>query len=94
MGVSAASAFEIAVKVRLGRLEVPGRLITDLVGVIGDEGFVPLDITVGHAQLAGQLPAEHADPFDRLLAAQAQLEDLLLVSNDTALDALGAERYW
>ncbi len=92
--VSAASAFEIAIKARLGKLKVPPRIAGDLAGVIGDEEFLSLDITIGHAQLAGNLPGDHGDPFDRLLAAQAQLEDLLLVSNDPSLKRLGATLYW
>ncbi len=92
--VSAASAFEIAIKTRLGKLEVPPRFAGDLAGVIGDEEFLSLDITIGHAQLAGSLPGDHGDPFDRLLAAQAQLEDLLLLSNDPSLERLGATLYW
>jgi PIN domain nuclease of toxin-antitoxin system len=62
--------------------------------VIRDEGFMPLDITIAHAQLAGALPGDHTDPFDRLLAAQARLEDLRLVTSDAALLALGASCYW
>lgn len=92
--VSAVSALEITTKVRLGRLTVPPRVASDLAGVIAEEGFVPLEITIAHAQLAGELPGAHADPFDRLLAAQARLEDLRLVSNDAALEALGAKPYW
>lgn len=92
--VSAASAFEIAMKVRLGRLTVPSRVASDLPGVLGEEGFLPLEITIAHAQAAGELRGDHADPFDRLLVAQARIEGLRLVSNDKALKALGAETYW
>lgn len=92
--VSAASAFEIATKARLGRLDFPKSAATNLAAAISDDRFETLAITYDHAQRAGNLPGDHADPFDRLLAAQAQLENLRLVSNDEALDALGAERYW
>lgn len=92
--VSAASAFEIAMKVRLGRLSVPPRVATDLPTVLAEEGFEPLEITIAHAELAGQLPVTHSDPFDRLLAAQASIEELKLVSNDATLETLGAELYW
>ena len=92
--VSAASAFEIAVKARLGRLTVPPRVAGDLPAVLAEEGFTPLEITIAHAQLAGELPGAHADPFDRLLAAQARLEDLRLVTNDPAMKPLGAAAYW
>lgn len=92
--VSAASAWEITTKARLGRL--PGALdvAADVAGCIAGQAFTPLDITVVHAQRAGRLPGDHRDPFDRMLAAQAQLEDLPIVSNDAIFDSYGVNRYW
>jgi PIN domain nuclease of toxin-antitoxin system len=75
--VSAASAWEISIKQGNGRLDAPD----DLVAAITDE-FTTLPMTAEHAMAAGRLPAHHADPFDRVLIAQAILEGLTLVSVD------------
>jgi PIN domain nuclease of toxin-antitoxin system len=92
--VSAASAWEISTKHRLGKLPAVGALIDGLLDYLADQDFVALPITVRHAQRAGSLPGSHRDPFDRMLAAQAQLENLTLVSNDTAFDGYGVRRIW
>ncbi len=91
--VSAASAWEIATKVRIGKLEWPGTAGTVNAYVLG-QGFRALPISLVHAELAGQLPIAHRDPFDRMLIAQAQTEDMWLVSNEAAFDATGVRRYW
>lgn len=78
--VSAASAWEIAIKRALGRLEAP----EDLAGALRAARLEPLDITIEHATVAGALPRHHDDPFDRMLVAQAQIEDLTLVTRDRA----------
>jgi PIN domain nuclease of toxin-antitoxin system len=91
--VSAASAWEIATKSRLGKLEWPpeaGSLRDYVVG----QGFLPLPISVEHAERAGQLAIEHRDPFDRMLIAQAQSENLLLVSNEALFDDYAVRRHW
>ncbi len=80
--VSAASAWEIATKFRIGKLPSAARLASDLPGVIAREGFTELAVTVLHGQRAGQLPIPHPDPFDRMLIAQAVAEDLLLATNE------------
>jgi PIN domain nuclease of toxin-antitoxin system len=92
--VSAASAWEITAKARLGKL--PGALdvAADVAGCVASQGFTALDITILHAQRAGRLPGEHRDPFDRMLAAQAQLEDLPIVSDDEVFDGYGVNRVW
>lgn len=92
--VSSASAWEIATKHRLGRLPEIGSLIADLVGHVAGQGFTTLDITVEHGLRAGSLAGPHRDPFDRMLAAQAQAERLTLVSNDAMFDAFGVARLW
>ena len=92
--VSAASAWEIATKHRLGRLPQVGPLLTELPEHIAGQGFATLDITVDHGLRAGTLSGTHRDPFDRMLAAQAQAERLSLVSNDVAFDAFGVVRVW
>jgi PIN domain nuclease of toxin-antitoxin system len=92
--VSAASAWEITTKVRIGKL--PGALdvAADIQGCIRRQLFESLDITVLHAQRAGHLPGTHRDPFDRMLAAQAQIEDLPIVSNDVVFEDYSVTRIW
>lgn len=77
--VSAASIWEIAIKAKLGRLGVRDG---DLAAEIEANGFAELAITSRHAQSAGALPRHHDDPFDRMLIAQAQMEDLVVVTHD------------
>ena len=92
--VSAASAWEISTKSRLGKLPGAIDVAADLARIITAQAFTPLDITILHAQRAGHLPGEHRDPFDRMLAAQAQIEDLPIISNDEAFASFGVERIW
>ena len=92
--VSAASAWEISTKVRLGKLPGAAELARALPGAIESQGFEPLSITVTDAQTAGALRGPHRDPFDRLIAAQANARSLPVVSRDTALDGLGVRRLW
>lgn len=91
--VSAASAWEVTTKARLGKLNA-GPLAQDFAGEVRRQGFVPLPITLDHGQRAGSLPGHHRDPFDRMLIAQAQAQNLVLVSNETLFDAYGAQRLW
>ena len=90
---SAASAWEIATKVRLGKME-PGPLAEDFVREVRTHGFRVLPIGAHDAQDAGALPGAHGDPFDRMLAAQAIRRNLVLVSNDAVLDQFGVTRVW
>jgi PIN domain nuclease of toxin-antitoxin system len=76
--VSAASAWEISIKQAAGRLEAPD----DLLDAVAANDFRALAITAPHAVAARRLPPHHADPFDRMLIAQAQIEGLTLVSVD------------
>ena len=85
VAVSAASAWEIAIKARLGRLDLPQQLEEELVA----QNFDPLPITIAHAVHAGALPAHHEDLFDRMLVAQAQLEGLTIVTRDPRIAAYG-----
>lgn len=82
--VSAVTTWEISIKQALGRLSVEG----DLDGAIAED-FEPLTITHEHARLAGELPAYHRDPFDRMLVAQARVEELTLVTRDEPLRRYG-----
>ena len=92
--VSAASAWEISTKYRLGKLPGASAIVNDLAAVIEGQGFIDLPITVRHAQAAGALPGPHRDPFDRMLIAQALLDDLALVSNERAFGAYGVQQFW
>ena len=92
--VSAASAWEITTKYRIGKLPGAEAVALDVAGVISAQGFEHLPISVVDAERAGRLPGPHRDPFDRMLAAQAQARDLAVVSADTALDAYGIRRIW
>jgi PIN domain nuclease of toxin-antitoxin system len=92
--VSAASAWEITTKARLGKLPGATDVAADVAACVDSQGFVPMDITLLHAQRAGHLPGEHRDPFDRMLIAQSQMEDVALVSDDEAFDAFDVRRFW
>jgi PIN domain nuclease of toxin-antitoxin system len=92
--VSAASAWEITTKHRIGKLPAVGSIIADLDAVIADQGFIGLPISLRHGQAAGSLPGPHRDPFDRMLIVQAILEDLVLVSNEQLFDVYGVRRLW
>jgi PIN domain nuclease of toxin-antitoxin system len=76
--VSAASAWEIAIKKAAGRLDAPD----DLLAALDANAFDTLAITAAHALAAGELPVHHGDPFDRMLIAQARMEGLTLVTVD------------
>jgi len=92
--VSAASAWEISIKAAAGKL--PGALdvAADVLGCIHGQGFLPLDITVVHAQRTGSLPHVHGDPFDRVLIAQSLLEGIPVLSIDEVFDGYGVSRIW
>jgi PIN domain nuclease of toxin-antitoxin system len=92
--ISAATAWEIATKCRLGKLPAAGALQGGLDHVIEQQGFTPLPITLRHGHAAGSLPGPNKDPFDRMLMAQAMVEDLRIVSNETAFDQYGVRRLW
>lgn len=84
--VSAASVWEISVKKALGKLQAPDRLES----ILTASRFSPLPMTWSHATAAGELPPHHKDPFDRMLIAQAQVEGLILLTNDRQLKAYGS----
>jgi len=92
--VSAASAWEIATKVRLGKLPTGEELIADFDRYLAQLGCDALPISLNHAVRAGSLPGEHRDPFDRMLIAQAQTEGLPIISNDRIFDHYGVRRIW
>jgi len=92
--VSAVSGHEIATKYRLGKLPVPARLAEHLEQMVAENGWQPLPLSIAHAQLAGRLPGAHKDPFDRMLAAQALIEDMPLVTKDSAVAGFGVKTIW
>lgn len=94
VAVSAASAMEVATKVRIGKLPDAALLAEDFEAIIAAQGFDELPIAVRHARMAGAMAISHKDPFDRLLIAQAQAEDMVLVSNEALFDGFAVKRIW
>ena len=92
--ISAASAWEIATKYRLGKLPIAEPIVGDIVSAITGEGFEELPITVADAARAGALPGPLRDPFDRMLIAQALSQNLALISNESIFDTYGVRRIW
>ncbi len=92
--VSVASAWEIAIKVGLGKWPEARDLLFDFERHMDDAGFGILPITVAHVRTAGLIAAPHRDPFDRILAAQATIDGLVLVTADANLTTLGAACIW
>jgi PIN domain nuclease of toxin-antitoxin system len=92
--VSAVSAWEIAIKVRLGKLPTASDLAADFSGVMEREGFQLLAISADHAIRARLLPGPHKDPFDRMLIAQAQAENMPVISNEVSFESYGVRRLW
>ena len=92
--ISAGTIWEIAIKVRLGRLPLamPYRQWIDQ--AIADQCLTLLDIQLDHTECLTTLPFHHRDPFDRLLAAQSLVEKIPLVSGDPVFDAYGVQRIW
>jgi PIN domain nuclease of toxin-antitoxin system len=88
--VSAASVWEIAIKRASGKLKAP----EDLLEKVAVAGFDELSVTFEHATVAGALPPHHGDPFDRMLVAQAQIEGLILVTNDARIAAYDVPLLW
>jgi PIN domain nuclease of toxin-antitoxin system len=88
--VSAASAWEAAIKTGLGKLKLPATLES---GVL-DSGFERLVVTFAHAESVAALPPHHRDPFDRMLVAQAQVENLVLVTRDRQLEPYEVRILW
>jgi PIN domain nuclease of toxin-antitoxin system len=92
--MSIASVWEIAIKVGTGRIELPGAVERYLPDRIRHHRFSLLPIDLPHAIRAGTLPRIHADPFDRMLVAQAQLEGLPILTADPAIAQYDVEVIW
>ena len=94
MLVSAASAWEISVKQRIGKLAFDDSILGDFDTQIRSLAFEPLPMTATHAIAGARLPGSHKDPFDRMLAGQALAERLMVVTADPAIAGLGARVMW
>ena len=92
--VSAASAWEIAVKCRIGKWPAAKPAFEQFEDLRCADGFAAVPLTVDHGLLAGSLRGDHRDPFDRMIAAQAIHEDLTVITRDPALAALGCKTVW
>ena len=92
--VSAASAWEVATKHRLGKLPKAGPLAKNFAGEVVRQGFLELAISLDDGQRAGALAGHHRDPFDRMLIAQSKAHDLAVVSNEEVFDSYGVIRIW
>lgn len=88
---SAASAWEIAIKAALGKIDFP---IDDLPAALTETGFLELPVTIAHASTVKALPHHHRDPFDRMLAAQCKTEGLVLVSRDPVFGLYQIKTIW
>lgn len=92
--VSPASHWELAIKIALGKYEVPGLFENFVRAAVDDNGFSTLAILPKHTGFLINLPRHHRDPFDRLLIAQAMAESMHVVSADEAFDAYLVKRVW
>lgn len=92
--VSAATAWEITTKHRVGKLPGADAVALDVTGSIASQGFDELAITVEDAERAGRLSGTHRDPFDRMLIAQALAHNLTVISVDAVFDGYGVSRLW
>jgi len=92
--VSAVVAWELAMKARLGKWPEALPLATTVAQVIAENRFLPLSVTIEHARNAGLLSGRHRDPFDRMLAAQSQVEGVPLISADPVFQTFGTTVIW
>ncbi len=92
--VSPVSAMEVATKFRIGKLPQAAKYAGRLNSIAVEEGFKPLPLTAAHADLAGSFVSANNDPWDRLLAAQAKLENLALISNDSKMNDFNISQFW
>jgi len=90
--VSAATAWEIATKVRLGKLRWTSP--SSVESYCRGQRFQLLPVTFAHGERAGSWPQQHGDPFDRMLAAQGDIEQLVLATNDSKIEAFGVKTVW
>jgi PIN domain nuclease of toxin-antitoxin system len=92
--LSVASCWEMAIKAGLGKLELPGEVARFVQEQLEVNGFSLLPVSLEHACGVARLPFHHRDPFDRLLAAQARLDGVAIVSSDPIFTKYGVKRVW
>lgn len=92
--LSAASYWEIAIKISIGKYQIPGKFEEWIAEQIQVNALEILPIKISHAAIVSQLPFHHRDPFDRLLVAQALAEGISIISVDTIFDAYQVDRRW
>jgi PIN domain nuclease of toxin-antitoxin system len=92
--VSAASAWELAIKFRMGKLPRAADLVSNFSSEVDQEGFQLLAISADHGIRAGLLAGLHKDPFDRMLIAQAQAENTPIIRNEAVFETYGIRRLW
>ena len=92
--VSAASAWEITTRHRIGKLPEAESLAENIVSAVASEGFEGLSVTVSDAAQAGSLAGPLRDPFDRMLIAQASSRNLVVISNESLFDKYNVQRIW
>lgn len=89
--VSSASAWEISTKYRLGKLPEAKQLLANYQEILDQAQFMELSISTAHALKAGSLPIDHRDPFDRIIMAQGELENLIIITYDHAFHIEGVK---
>jgi PIN domain nuclease of toxin-antitoxin system len=92
--VSPVSAYEMELKFQNGKLPGVAALLPILASYLRQMSFTVLPVDLHHASLAGKMPLKHRDPFDRILIAQATLENLTIVSNEELFEDYGVRRLW
>jgi PIN domain nuclease of toxin-antitoxin system len=92
--ISAATLWELAIKVGLGKLSLSGPYLQWMTRAVSDLGVSVLPITIEYSDVLSTLPYHHRDPFDRLLIAQSQVENIPLVSSDSIFDRYAVSRIW
>jgi PIN domain nuclease of toxin-antitoxin system len=91
---SAASAWEISIKAKLGRLKFGGDLESFIIEQLTENSFGPLAITVSHSLYTGKLPQIHKDPFDRIMISQSKMENMVMITKDKEIREYKVSTVW
>ena len=92
--LSAVTSWEISIKMRLGKLDFPGPPAQHVPRFMAKQSLRPLSVNHSHAAKVYDLPAHHADPFDRMLIAQALIEDMVILTSDRSFRKYAAKLLW
>jgi PIN domain nuclease of toxin-antitoxin system len=92
--LSIASLWEIAIKVSLGKLEVPSPFTSYMLAQLHENNIAVLEMKVEHTGVVATLPFHHRDPFDRLIIAQSVSDNVPIIGKDEIFDAYGVRRHW